>query len=58
VTREHAPRPGRTWDTRLVAAELLLDDTNLEGVNDDPQPPRPNRATRRAQQRAARKPAR
>ncbi|MET7321486.1 hypothetical protein [Streptomyces sp. NPDC005549] len=44
---EHAPAPGVAWQTELVRAEQL--------VNDDAPDPRPNRKTRRAMQRAARK---
>lgn len=46
---EHAPRPGRTWETRLTwTGEQLADD-------DAPDPAPPNRATRRALKRAARR---
>jgi hypothetical protein len=38
---EHTPRPGATWETRLVFVETVTPD-------DDTPPPRPNRATRRA----------
>lgn len=54
---EHTPRPGTTWEQRLVRTEQVVDDpddTTTPGFN-DPQPPRPNRATRRAMQRAARR---
>ena len=56
---EHAPRPGVTWDTVLVRVETVVDDgdpesTTATGFN-DPTPPRLNRATRRAIQRAARR---
>ena len=44
---EHTPRPGVTWDTELVRVEQLVDD--------DAPDPRPNRATRRALARAARR---
>ena len=45
---EHAPRPGRTWETRIEwTGEHLADD--------DAPDPRPNRATRRAARRAARR---
>lgn len=57
MKREHAPNPGITWDTRLVSTELVVDDpddTSVSGMN-DPLPPRENRATRRAKQRAARR---
>ncbi|MGD6750964.1 hypothetical protein [Streptomyces sp. BH105] len=45
---EHTPRPGATWETHLVRVEQLVDD-------DAPDPTPPNRATRRAMQRAARR---
>lgn len=45
---EHAPKPGITWDTVLARTEQLVDD-------DTPDPTPPNRATRRALQRAARR---
>lgn len=53
---EHAPRPGVTWQTSLVPVEQLVDedDTSGPGMN-QPLPPRPNRATRRAAARAARR---
>jgi hypothetical protein len=44
---EHAPRPGVTWQTALVRVEQVVDDTAPD--------PRPNRATRRALNRAARR---
>jgi hypothetical protein len=44
---EHAPRPGTTWDTVLIRTEQVDDD--------DTPDPRPNRATRRAAARAARR---
>lgn len=44
---EHAPRPGVTWQTTIVRTEQHVDD-NQPG-------PRPNRATRRALKRAARR---
>lgn len=44
---EHTPRPGVTWDTVLASTE--------QHVDDDSPDPRPNRATRRAMQRARRK---
>jgi hypothetical protein len=52
VTREHTPKPGVTWETRLARTELAVDDTAGPDTN---QPPRPNRATRRALARAARR---
>jgi hypothetical protein len=54
---EHTPRPGATWEQRLVRTETVIDapdSTTTPGMN-DPLPPRPNRATRRAMQRAARR---
>jgi len=45
---EHAPRPAVTWETELVRVEQLVDD-------DAPEPAPPNRATRRALKRAARR---
>ncbi|GKQ35159.1 hypothetical protein [Streptomyces sp. A012304] len=44
---EHTPKPGVTWDTVLARTETVVDDTAPD--------PRPNRATRRALKRAARK---
>ncbi len=44
---EHTPAPGVTWEQHLVRAEQLIDDTTPD--------PRPNRATRRALARAARR---
>jgi hypothetical protein len=44
---EHTPKPGVTWETRLVRAETVIDD--------DTPDPTPNRATRRALKRAARR---
>lgn len=44
---ERAPRPGTTWEQHLIRTETLID-------NDAPDP-RPNRATRRAAARAARR---
>ncbi len=54
---EHTPRPGAAWETRLVRTEQLVDDvpdTSAPGMN-EPLPPRPNRETRRAAARAARR---
>jgi hypothetical protein len=45
---EHAPAPGVTWHTELVRVEHLVDD-------DAPDPAPPNRQTRRALARAARR---
>jgi hypothetical protein len=44
----HTPAPGATWETRLIRTEQLVDD-------DTPEPAPPNRATRRALARAARR---
>lgn len=44
---EHTPAPGVTWQTRPVCVEQLVDD--------DAPDPRPNRQTRRALARAARR---
>jgi len=55
---ERAGRPGITWEQHLIRTEQLVDDdvpdTTTPGMN-EPLPPRPNRATRRAMQRAARR---
>jgi hypothetical protein len=64
---EHAGTPGRHWDTVLTTHEVVVEtddgespfgwrelDTTTPGMN-EPLPPRPNRATRRAMQRAARR---
>lgn len=45
---ERAGRPGITWNTRLTRTEQTVDD-------DTPDPEPPNRATRRAMKRAARR---
>ncbi|MEU5596632.1 hypothetical protein [Streptomyces sp. NPDC020298] len=45
---EHTPRPGAHWQTTVVRTEQLVDD-------DAPDPAPPNRATRRALKRAARR---
>jgi hypothetical protein len=45
---EHAPTPGVTWQTQLARTETVIAD-------DTPDPAPPNRATRRAMQRATRK---
>lgn len=53
---ERAPRPGVTWETRLVRNETVVDDTDTAGPDtNQPLPPQPNRATRRAVKRAARR---
>lgn len=54
---EHAGTPGAHWERQLVRTETVIDDpdaTTVLGMN-DPFPPRPNRATRRAMARAARR---
>jgi hypothetical protein len=55
---EHTPRPGITWERQLVTTETVIDDTqstSTPGMN-EPQPPRPNRATRRAMARKKEQP--
>ncbi|MGW5477665.1 hypothetical protein [Streptomyces sp. NPDC004008] len=66
---EHTPRPGGTWERQLVSlGEIVVDtdrDENPFGWTDlpttppddhnAPAPPRPNRETRRAAKRAARR---
>jgi hypothetical protein len=44
---EHASTPDVTWETRLIRTEQYIDD--------DAPDPRPNRETRRAMARAARR---
>lgn len=44
---EHTPAPGVTWEQRLVRTEQVIDD--------DAPDPTPNRKTRRANKRAARR---
>jgi hypothetical protein len=55
---EHTPAPSVTWERVIARTETVIDDdpesTAMPGGN-EPQPPRPNRATRRAMQRAARR---
>ncbi|WP_406444491.1 hypothetical protein OHB14_36575 [Streptomyces sp. NBC_01613] len=51
---EHVPAPGVTWETQLVRTERVVDETSGPDMN-QPAPARPNRATRRAMQRAARR---
>lgn len=48
---EHPGRPGITWDTELVPVEVWVPDHD----DDQADTPRPNRATRRAHKRAARR---
>lgn len=45
---EYTPRPGATWEQQLVRTEQHVDDNA-------PDPTPPNRATRRAAARAARR---
>ncbi|MFJ8995572.1 hypothetical protein ACIRQH_34855 [Streptomyces sp. NPDC102279] len=54
---ERAGTPGRHWDTVLVTAEVVVDTDDGESPFGwrEPEPPTPNRATRRAMQRAARR---
>lgn len=54
---ERAGQPGITWNTQLVRTETVVydaDDTSGQ-IGNQPLAPRPNRATRRAMQRAARR---
>lgn len=64
--REHAGVPGTHWNTRLISSGELLDTSSESLLGDrepdttswDTNPPasqRPNRATRRAAARAARR---
>ena len=59
MTTERAGTPGRYWDSILVTAETVVDLDDGEspfGWRDpDTTEPRPNRATRRAMARAARR---
>lgn len=48
---EHTPRPGASWETRIVRTETVVDD-------DAPDPAPPDRAARRALARAACQPIR
>lgn len=56
---EHAPAPGVTWNTELVSlGEVVVDlgdDESPFGWRELPEPAQPNRATRRAAARAARR---
>ena len=51
---EHTPRPGATWDTQLARTERAIDETSGPDMN-QPLTPRPNRETRRALARTARR---
>lgn len=54
---ERAGTPGTTWDTHLVTAEIIVDTDDGESPFGwrELEPPTPNRATRRAIARAARR---
>jgi hypothetical protein len=54
---ERAPRPGVTWERVITRTELVVDDPDDITMPDMnlPLPPQPNRATRRALTRAARR---
>jgi hypothetical protein len=54
---ERTPKPGAAWETELVRTETVVDDPDdTRGPDMNlPLPPRPNRATRRALARAARR---
>ena len=55
MTREHAPRPGVTWEQQLQQVELPEDEGNPFAWREDGKPlPAPNRAARRALARQAR----
>jgi hypothetical protein len=57
MTTERAGTPGRNWDTELVTAEVVVDTDDGESPFGwrEPEPPTPNRETRRAMRRAARR---
>lgn len=52
MTREHSPRPGAHWDTRVVPVEQVVPDTDDPSGN-EPAEPR-NRRQRRDTARANR----
>lgn len=52
---EHTPRPGITWLTTVDRTEVLVDGVTTGPDMNEPAPPRPNRATRRALARARKK---
>jgi hypothetical protein len=54
---EHTPRPGANWQTtEIIRVETLIDDPDTAGPDmNQPAPPQPNRATRRALARKARR---
>lgn len=68
VRPEHSPKPGATWERRVVRREVIVPDGPWDGLpvrvtpwteDGPPKPaPQPNRATRRAAARAARKASR
>lgn len=57
MSREHAPKPGVTWQQQYVRNEQVVDAAaDTRGPNGNlPQEPRLNREQRRAIQRAQRK---
>jgi hypothetical protein len=57
MTTERSGTPGRHWDSSLVTTEVVVDTDDGESPFGwrEPDPPRPNRATRRAAARAARR---
>lgn len=57
MTTERAGTPGRNWERALTTAEVVvdLDDGESPFGWRDLDPPTPNRETRRAMQRAARR---
>lgn len=57
MTTERACTPGRNWEHALIAAEVVVDTDDGDSPFGwrDVDPPTPNRETRRALQRAARK---
>lgn len=52
---EHPGRPGTTWETQLHRYEVLVPEDDGESPFGWSAPPTPNRATRRAAARAARR---
>lgn len=57
---ERAPQPGANWQTtEIIRVETLVDGPDTAGPDmNQPVPPQPNRATRRALARAARRTSR
>ena len=47
MSRERTPKPGSTWEQHLIRTETVIPDETPD--------PRPNRKTRRAMARAARR---